>query len=215
MNSRLTPLQRELLQAFFRQESRFFLTGGAALAGFHLGHRVTLDLDLFTTEAVLDEGEVSLRRAADELGATVEALRTAPEFRRRLVLRGEESVVVDLVRDRAPQIHEQKLDCAGLRVDSADEIAANKLCALLSMAETRDLVDVMMLEQAGVDLDAAMRAAARKDAGLTPGELSFVLSQISIGAEAQLPGDVSGEAMQRWLQRFLDRLARMAFPDAG
>lgn len=49
--SKLTRLQRELLEAFFARERRFFLTGGAALAGFHLHHRVTHDLDLFTKDA--------------------------------------------------------------------------------------------------------------------------------------------------------------------
>ena len=45
--SQLTALQSALLDAFFRHEQRMFLTGGAALAGFHLGHRTTEDLDLF------------------------------------------------------------------------------------------------------------------------------------------------------------------------
>lgn len=50
--NRLSPLQRDLLEAFFRHESRFRLTGGAALAGYYLGHRETADLDLFTSIAI-------------------------------------------------------------------------------------------------------------------------------------------------------------------
>ena len=95
--SRLDRLQRDLLEAFFERETRFFLTGGAALAGFHLGHRSTQDLDLFTTQAVIDEGATALAAAARELGAEIEGLRTAPDFRRSLVRRGGETVVVDLV----------------------------------------------------------------------------------------------------------------------
>jgi hypothetical protein len=56
LQSRLGPLQQKFLQAFFSKEKRFFLTGGAALAGFHLGHRETHDLDLFTLMDVMDEG---------------------------------------------------------------------------------------------------------------------------------------------------------------
>jgi hypothetical protein len=48
--STLDRFQQEILEAFFDREQRFFLTGGAALAGFHLGHRTTRDLDLFTVE---------------------------------------------------------------------------------------------------------------------------------------------------------------------
>lgn len=46
--SRLTRFQSDVLEAFFRREDRFFLTGGGALAGYRLGHRETRDLDLFS-----------------------------------------------------------------------------------------------------------------------------------------------------------------------
>ena len=45
--SRLTLLQRDLLDAFFALERRLVLTGGGALAGFYFGHRDTEDIDLF------------------------------------------------------------------------------------------------------------------------------------------------------------------------
>jgi hypothetical protein len=49
---RLSDRQLELARAFFRhQPTGYFLTGGAVLAGWELGHRTTDDLDLFTTEA--------------------------------------------------------------------------------------------------------------------------------------------------------------------
>src|SRR5207237_4664917 len=74
--SLLTPLLQQVLEAFFRREHRFFLSGGAALAGFHLAHRRTHDLDLFTTADVIEEGEEALALTADELGATVEKIQT-------------------------------------------------------------------------------------------------------------------------------------------
>ncbi|MCC6897497.1 MAG: hypothetical protein IT377_00905 [Polyangiaceae bacterium] len=40
-DSSLTPFQRDLVVEFFARERRFFLTGGAALAGFYFGHRAT------------------------------------------------------------------------------------------------------------------------------------------------------------------------------
>ena len=101
--SLLTPLQQLVLEAFFRREQRFFLSGGAALAGFHLAHRRTHDLDLFTTADVIEDGEQALALMADELGATVEKIQTTPDFRRRIVRRGEEAVVIDLVHERAPR----------------------------------------------------------------------------------------------------------------
>ncbi len=52
----LDSFQLRVLEEFFERQSRFFLTVGGALAGFHLKHRRTKDLDLFTIEDVLDQG---------------------------------------------------------------------------------------------------------------------------------------------------------------
>ncbi len=178
--SLLTALQQQVLDAFFRREQRFFLSGGAALAGFHLAHRRTHDLDLFTTVDIIEDGERALALAAEALGATIEKIQTAPDFRRRIVRRGEEAVVVDLVRDRAPQGPLPKQSFGDIRVDPPQEILANKLCALLSRSELRDLIDVYALEQAGFRVEDALPLAEKKDAGLTPAQLAWVLSQIDL-----------------------------------
>jgi len=201
-----------LLEAFFRLESRFFLTGGAALAGFHLGHRATLDLDLFTTEDVLDQGANALRQATRELGADLESVRTSPGFLRFLVRRGAAAVVVDLVRDTTPQGTEPKTAFGAVLVDPPAEILANKLCTLLSRAELRDLVDVRALEAAGYRVEDALGDAARKDAGLSPGQLAWVLSEIAIGEDASPPGGVSAAELRSYLAALVARLSRLAFP---
>lgn len=48
----LTSLQEEVLRIFDETEEAelFYLTGGTALAAFYLQHRLSRDLDLFTTE---------------------------------------------------------------------------------------------------------------------------------------------------------------------
>jgi hypothetical protein len=180
--SLLTPLQQQVLEAFFRREQRFFLSGGAALAGFHLAHRRTHDLDLFTTADVIEDGEQALALTADELGATVEKIQTTPDFRRRIVRRGEEAVVIDLVHERAPQGPLPKERIGNIRVDPPQEILANKLCTLLSRSELRDLVDVYALERAGLRVEDALPLAEKKDAGLTPAQLAWVLSQIDLAS---------------------------------
>jgi len=212
VRSTLGRLQQDVLAGFFRRESRFFLTGGGALAGFHLGHRETSDLDLFATSDILEDGAAALAETARELGAAAESIRTAPDFRRLLLRRGSDSVVVDLVRERAEQAFPDKPLVGGVRVDPPGEILANKLCTLLSRAEIRDLVDVRALEGAGYPVDEALAPAARKDAGLTPAQLSWVLSQITIGEDAQPPGGVSAAELRRYLEDLVARLARLAYP---
>lgn len=117
--NRLNSLQREVLSAFFERESSFFLTGGAALAGYYLGHRATQDLDLFTTEDRMEEGVAALASVARAIGASLEALRTSPDFRRFLLRRESSAVVIDLVRDLAPQVYPDKPSMQGIRQSSS------------------------------------------------------------------------------------------------
>lgn len=208
----LSPFQRAVLEGFFRRAPGFYLTGGAALAGFHLGHRRTEDLDLFTTEDVLDTGELALQEVATELGANLTRLQTSPDFRRRLLRREAEGLVVDLVRERAAGGQRPKLVQGGVRLDSPEEIFANKLCALLSRSELRDLVDVRALEETGVQLEPALHEAAAKDASVTPGQLAWVLSQVTIGDDARIPGGGNATELRAYLSQLVARLSRLAAP---
>jgi hypothetical protein len=214
-DNKLSKWQQDFLNAFFQREDRFFLTGGAALVGFYLGHRETHDLDLFTLEDAMTEGMAAVAEVTRELGGTLEAIQTSPDFRRMLVRRGTEAVVIDLVRERVVQSAPEKPVINGIRVDPPEEILANKLCALLSRSEIRDLVDVRALELAGYQMEAALAAAAAKDRGWTPAQLGWVLSQIELGPDLIPPGEVSTEELRRYLDGLIARLARRAFPEGG
>lgn len=89
---------------------------------------------------------------------------------------------------------------------------ANKLCTLLSRSELRDLVDVRALEAAGYSVESHLPLAMRKDAGLTPGQLSWVLSQVEIGHDASTPGNVTVEELRTYLAGLIDRLTGLAYP---
>jgi len=208
--SRLSVLQRDLLDAVSKQTSRFFLTGGAVLAGWLLGHRSTDDLDLFTEddEAMADADRL-VRSTAAGIGATVEPVRTAPDFRRYLVRKGGDSVVVDFVRERVPQLY-PKLERDGLRMDSAEEIVVNKLCTLVGRVEVRDLVDLYFLERAGLAPEQFIQQAARKDAGVTPATLAWVLSDFRVPDE--IPGDVDRETIEAYARGLEKRFRRLAMP---
>lgn len=212
--TQLSSIQETVLRAFFQRTRSFFLTGGAALAAYHLGHRTTNDLDLFTSSADLDVGVSALRSVAEELGASLEGLRTSPDFRRFLLTLGDEGVVVDLVRDRAPQIYPEKLDRDGVLVDPAAEILANKLCTLLSRGEVRDLVDVLFLERTGLRVEDAIGPASTKDGGLSAAQLAWVLSQITVGSDARIPADVTPAELRTFLEDLVARLTRLAYPAA-
>jgi predicted nucleotidyltransferase component of viral defense system len=212
-SSKLNNLQNDFLQAFFARENRFFLSGGAALVGFYFGHRETHDLDLFTLENEIENGFRLVNEVAKELNASVESIQTSPDFRRLLLKRNSEAIVIDLVREYVFQVSPEKPIINNIRVDAPEEILANKLCALLSRSEIRDLVDVRELENAGFNLENALEAAAKKDSGLTAGQLAWVLNQIKFGDEAELPGNISISELKSYLENLIDRLKKLALPD--
>ncbi|HSR99991.1 MAG TPA: nucleotidyl transferase AbiEii/AbiGii toxin family protein, partial [Kofleriaceae bacterium] len=207
------PLQMEVLAAFFQRERGFFLTGGAALAGFHLGHRATDDLDLFTLEArAFERGRFVLTEVAQELGAALQVRQDAPGFKRLVLTRGVDALVIDLVKDAGSQLHPDKLERDGVVMDPADEILANKLTALVGRAEERDLVDVMFLERAGYSVEAMLPAALAKDGGCTPATLAWLLSEIEIPDGIVLPAGVSPAELRAYVSDLISRLLTIAAP---
>ena len=64
----------------------------------------------------------------------------------------------------------------------------------------------------GLSLTEALAAGQRKDGGLTPAQLAWVLSQITIGDAATLPGGVPPAELRDYLRDLIDRLVRLAHP---
>lgn len=176
---RLTALQRRILGVLAGITPHWTLTGGGALAGVHLGHRETRDLDLFWRNrselgAVVADTVSALRAA----GLDVHVLRTAPAFSELRVSDGRDACVVDLVAEPFAAIEPPEqavVEGAAISVDSKHEILASKLATLLERSEARDLVDLKALLDAGGDLQAGLRDAPKKDAGFSPLTLAWVL----------------------------------------
>jgi len=210
---KLTSFQLEVLRAFFARENRFFLTGGGALAGFHLQHRRTDDLDLFTLdEEAFRRGRGVLAEVAEELGATLEVRQDAPGFQQLVMTRDDQGLVVELVRERAFQFTPRKPELDGIRVDPPEEILANKITTIVSRSEERDLVDLLFLQRAGYRVESAIAAAMEKDGGCTPAVLAWVLSEIRIPDDTPLPAGVTPEELRQFVSDLTLRLRHAAFP---
>jgi len=216
---RLTPLQRRILRVLAGLAPPWTLTGGGALAGIHLGHRETRDLDLFWR----NRGELGTL-AAEALaalqgdGLAVQVLRTSPAFGELRVADGADACVVDLVAEPFGSIAPPEravIDGSTIAVDSRHEILASKLATLLERSEIRDLEDVKALLDAGGDLEAALRDAPMKDAGFSPLTLAWVLKSYDPRPAARALGWSDSEtrslaAFREWL---LERLTAAAAPE--
>lgn len=87
-----------------------------------------------------------------------------------------------------------------VRVDTAHEILVNKLTALLSRSELRDLIDIRALLEAGGSLPKALDDAPQKDAGFSPVTLCWLLEQYPVEALAAATG--ADAALARELDAF-------------
>lgn len=176
--SRFTPLQDRVLRELAGMEPAWTLFG--ALVGFYLGHRTTR-LDLAWRpfrELGQIPREVEARLAA--VGLQITHVQTARSFARFRVRDASEEIELDLVADPTEPIEPASELRPGVRVDTVRELLAQKLCALLSRTELRDLEDIGALLDAGGDLQRGLADAASKDGGFSPPTLAWLLQQFPI-----------------------------------
>ena len=159
---KLSALQLRVLELLSALAPPWTLSGGGALAGFHLKHRTTRDLDLFWHG--------------------LQQLESLPEE----------------VRSRPPH-----------------EILVNKLNALLSRSELRDLEDVRALLAAGGDLEKALADASKKDGGFSPLTLSWVLTELRPASLAQVAGvdPEKAQELETFRDLLVERILELSSPE--
>lgn len=133
----LYPFQDELLKIINQVETGFYLTGGTAASRGYLHHRYSDDLDFF----VNDESDFSLwvERIIQVLNTNgdwrLEIISRYDRFVRLNLLQPEVTLKLEFINDvpsRAGQVSNHPV--LG-KLDSAENILANKLTALLSREE--------------------------------------------------------------------------------
>lgn len=218
-SGRLTPLQERVLVLLAEVTPPWTLTGGGALAGFHLEHRTTRDLDLFWHgQAELGSLGKEVTRLLSQAGLSVEAAQTAPAFERLRVNDGHEDLILDLVAESVATVEspaEARVAGTTIRIDTAHEILVNKLCTLQSRKELRDLGDVRELLRRGGDLERALADAPKKDSGFSPLMVAWILRGFSVRDMAPVGAltthDV--EELARFKDELVQRLTRSAPPE--
>lgn len=216
---KLTPLQRRILRVLAGLNPPWTLTGGGALAGIHLGHRTTRDLDLFwRTRPDLGRSISDAQALLNSDGMGVAPLRTSPTFGELRVSDEQDVCIVDLVAEPfAPVEPPQRatIDHAVIAVDSMHEILVAKLTALLGRTELRDLIDVQALLEAGTDLSAAVRDAPKKDSGFSALTLAWVLQSFEPHPLARALNwkDDQTKRIDAFRLELIERLTRISRPE--
>ena len=184
------------------------LGGGAALAGAYLGHRMTGDVDLFIHDAEEMRALVGLLpdvAAATGIGVTL--LRDAGHLvRAQLEPRDGNSVDVDIVHEPVADIAAPPPPLEGIVIESLTDLRANKLTCILSRSEPRDLVDLYFLDQAGFPPERDLEIALRKDAGIDPGVLAWLLAQFPTRPLPAMLAPLTSSQLETFRDELAERL---------
>ena len=179
---KLYPFQDEVVKVINRLETGFYLTGGTAASRGYLNHRYSDDLDFF----VNDEPDFVLwvERVIQSLSLIenwdLEILSRYDRFVRLNLVQSELALKLEFINDVPSRVGEVINHPTLGRLDTAENILANKLTALLTREEPKDLADVWgFCNQMKLSLEAAISGAKGKAAGIFPADLSRVLLSAS------------------------------------
>ncbi len=189
------------------------LGGGAALSGAYLGHRTTGDIDLFFHDG--EEMRIlvgALPDIATGAGMSSEILRDARSFVRARIGSGEGVTELDLVHEPQEDLEPPPDPLEGIIVESLVDLRAAKLTCILSRSEPRDLVDLYFLDRAGHAPEGDLGAALRKDAGIDPGVLAWLLASFPTEPLPSMLVPLSTDELLRFRDELAERMKRAAIP---
>jgi hypothetical protein len=174
----LYPLQDQVLELITRLDTGFHLTGGTAASRGYLQHRFSDDLDLFVNDDELFGlwAERIVQMLSRGAGWRTEVLLRQERFF-RLTLSSEAALLkVELVNDVPSRVGEPWLHPTLGWLDTAENILANKVSALIDREEPKDLADIWgFCCCRGLSLNNAITGAQGKAAGIFPADLARLL----------------------------------------
>lgn len=143
----LTKTQKLFLKLLGKQpfSKKFYLSGGTALAGFYIPYRFSEDLDFFSEEeAQVDEITAFLQSIKSDLG--FESFDFNTSFNRNLFFLKlpSETLKLEFTYYPFPQLDNSKKEF-GIKVDSIEDIAVNKLFTIYQTPRSRDFIDLYMI----------------------------------------------------------------------
>lgn len=179
---KLYPFQDEVLKVINHLETGFYLTGGTAASRGYLNHRYSDDLDFFVNDK--PDFVLWVERVIQSLSLIknwdLEILSRYDRFVRLNLSQSELALKLEFINDVPSRVGEVINHPTLGRLDTAENILANKLTALLSREEPKDLADVWgFCYQMNLSLEAAISGAKGKAAGIFPADLSRVLLSAS------------------------------------
>ena len=138
----------------FFSRSGWYLAGGTALA-LQVGHRVSVDLDFFTTAPDFDADQIE--RELSKRGEWVTTLREKGTLYG--IFQGAKMSFIAY-----PSFHpsDEGLQCQSVCLAPPKDIAAMKIMAVSQRGKKRDFFDLYWLAQNGISLETALLGALKQ-----------------------------------------------------
>lgn len=179
----ITPLQHHLLEILSKRSEResFYLSGGTALSFCYLQHRLSRDLDFFTSEEELIRPfSLAFDKQLNESGYSVQRKRAFSSFVELVISSKQESTIVQFALDSPYRLQpvKESEEISGLLIDSLQDLAANKMLALFGRAALRDFVDIFCLASGHFSKIDLLEFAEKKDPGFNLYWFGVALGQI-------------------------------------
>ncbi len=144
--NQLYPLQDRVFKVAEIYGDRIYLTGGTALSRFYFQHRLSEDLDFFTTSEDLTLIIRDLIRRLEELEIAIAPERIEPYFARIMAIDGANTLKIDLVRE--PVVFGDLIKTpAGIYINNLADLGANKVSAYEDRAAIKDIIDLYFITQ--------------------------------------------------------------------
>ena len=115
-------------------------------------------------------------------------------------------------------IHEPAADLAppetveDVVMESWIDLRASKITCILSRSEPRDLVDLYFLDRAGFSPQEDLDLALRKDAGIDPGVIAWLLGQFPVEPLPVVLSPLTKDELLEYRDGLRERMRRLAVP---
>lgn len=211
----LYPFQDQVLRVISATDTGFYLTGETALSRGYLNHRFSDDLDFIVNDDPnfglwTDRIFQGLSRSAEWNNQIIQR---DERFVRLTLKQAEIDLKIDLINDVPSRVGEPWHQPVLGRIDTAENMLANKITAVLDRTAPKDLADIWGLcYRKGLSLKDAIAGAQGKAAGVFPVDLARVLCSVTR----------SDWELVRWIEppnpeQFIEQLAELGkgliFPD--
>lgn len=194
-NGILSDFQKAFLRLFasLPDQERFYLTDGTALAEYYLGHRLSNDLDLFTSEAdLILPFSYRVEQAAQTAGMEIVVVHRFASFIEFQVNQNENTLKVDLALDSPYRFAPVELGDAAVMINDFQDIQTDKTLAFFGRAEPRDAIDLFFLLQK-TNFQNLVELARQKDTGF-----DLYWFAVALNRTAKFPDEI-----ERWPVKML------------